>query len=182
MCRWLQFPPADLPVLIFSPLSLTAVLYALCFISKTSQSLIQNICALLREKARFSALVCLNAPFEQVWAKSHIKTPCLYSTTAFQLKQRSKSVAHPSVQERSLPSFIISKPSELYNKIKTGADWITWEMGENCQLSIKRIALARLTFTTFTHIFRFHYITTQLKFSKLFRTAPLLWRTASLHV
>lgn len=50
--------PADLPVLIFSTLSLTAVLYALCFISKTSQSLIQNICALLREKARFSALVC----------------------------------------------------------------------------------------------------------------------------
>lgn len=73
VCRWLQFPLQICLFLYFFPLSLTAVLYALCFISKMSQRLIQNICALLREKARFSALVCPNAPFEQVWAKSHIK-------------------------------------------------------------------------------------------------------------
>lgn len=36
-------------------------------------SLIRNICVLLREKAQFSASICFNAPFMQVWAKSHIK-------------------------------------------------------------------------------------------------------------
>lgn len=51
-CRWLQFPLQTCLFLYF-PLPLTSVLHAPCFISKMSQTLIQNICVLLRETAQF---------------------------------------------------------------------------------------------------------------------------------